>query len=114
MAGIDALRTLFEIIRDEKRTHANTAERIGNALLEILPYLGEFIRKDQPDSTRYLLTLLAGAVVGEGKITLNPDGSITCHSLHVDGSAIFDGWCLTTRTFSRVTHTSQTVPSLTR
>lgn len=32
MAGIDALRTLFEIIRDEKRTHANTAERIGNAL----------------------------------------------------------------------------------
>ena len=90
MAGIDALRTLFEIIRDEKRTHANTAERIGNALLEILPYLGEFIRKDQPDSTRYLLTLLAGAVVGEGKITLNPDGSITCHSLHVDGSAIFD------------------------
>lgn len=91
MADTSALETLFKVIRDEKRTHANTAERVGNALLAILPFLGEFIRKDQPDSTRYLLSLLGGAIVGEsGQITLNPDGSITCHSIHVDGSAIFD------------------------
>ena len=92
MADTSALEMLFKVIRDEKRTHANTAERVGNALLAILPFLaGEYLRKDQPDSTRFLLSLLGGAIIGEGgQITLNPDGSITCHSIHVDGSAIFD------------------------
>ena len=91
MADTSTLRALFEIIRDERRTHANTAERVGNALLSILPYLGDFIRKDQPDSTAYLLTLLAGAVIGESsQIRLNPDGSIGCSSIRVNGSAIFD------------------------
>ncbi len=91
MADTSALRALFEIIRDERRTHANTAERVGNALLAILPYLGEYIRKDQPDSTAYLLTLLAGAVIGESsQIRLNPDGSIVCSAIRVNGSAIFD------------------------
>lgn len=91
MADTSYLKGLFEVIRDEKRTHANTAERVGNALLAILPYLGEYLRKDQPDSTAYLLSLLGGAVVGRsGDITLNADGSITCHSIHVDGAAVFD------------------------
>ena len=91
MADTGALKALFEVIRDEKRTHANTAERVGNALLAILPYLGDYIRKDQPDSTAYLLTLLAGAVIGEGsQIRLNPDGSIVCGRIKVNGSAIFD------------------------
>lgn len=74
--------------------HSNTATRIGNAFLALLSYLsadGQFIRKDREDSTAYLLRLLAGAVIGESRnITLNPDGSITCGSIHVDGSAIFD------------------------
>lgn len=91
MADTNALKALFEVIRDERRTHANTAERVGNALLAILPYLGEYIRKDQPDSTAYLLTLLAGAVIGESsQIRLNPDGSIVCSAIRVNGSAIFD------------------------
>ena len=91
MADTSVLRALFEVIRDEKRTHANTAERVGNALLAILPYLGEYIRKDQPDSTAYLLTLLAGAVIGESNnIRLNPDGSIVCSAIRVNGSAVFD------------------------
>ena len=38
-----------------------------------------------------LLTLLMGCVIGESKqIRLNPDGSIVCGSIHVDGSAIFN------------------------
>lgn len=91
MAYLSTLEALFEQIRDERRTHTNTAERVGNALLAILPYLGEYIRKDKADFTEYLLTLLAGAVIGEsGQIRLNPDGSITCGRLVVEGSAIFD------------------------
>lgn len=93
-AAIQALRTLFEEIRDERRTYANTATRIGNAFLSLLSYLtndSPYLRKDSEDSTRYLLTLLAGCVIGESKnITLNADGSITCGSIRVDGSAIFN------------------------
>lgn len=80
-------------IRDENRVHANTANRIGTALIELLGYLNDapYLRKDQPDTTNYLLTLLAGAIVGEsGQIRLNPDGSISCSRLTVEGSAIFD------------------------
>lgn len=87
----EQLRTRFETIRDENRTAANTAERIGNAFLAILPFLGEFLRKDQPETVEYLMTLLNGAVIGNSsQITLNPDGSITCRKIHVNGSAVFD------------------------
>ena len=85
------LQSMFETVRDEKRTNANTAERIGNAFLSILQYLGEFVRKDQPETIQYLLTLLQGAVIGSSRqIALNPDGSITCGSIYVEGSAIFE------------------------
>lgn len=87
------LRQMFEGIRDERRVYSNTATRIGNAFLALLSYLAAdaaYLRKDREDSTNYLLRLLAGAVIGEGKIHLNPDGSITCGRLHVEGSAIFD------------------------
>ena len=90
---VDILRQMFEQIRDERNIAANTATRIGNAFLALLNYLlnSPFIRKDAPDQTEYLLSLLAGAVIGESNnITLNPDGSITCGSIRVDGSAIFD------------------------
>ena len=91
----DSMKTFFERIRDERSMHANTADRIGNAFLMILNYLlgsdTPFLRKDREDVTRYLLTMLAGAVIGEsGRIKLNPDGSIICDSIKVNGSAIFD------------------------
>ena len=91
----DSMKEFFERIRDERTMHANTANRIGNAFLMILNYLLDsdtpFLRKDREDATRYLLTLLAGAVIGEsGRIKLNPDGSIICDSIKVNGSAIFD------------------------
>ncbi|MBQ9202734.1 MAG: hypothetical protein IJ155_00660 [Prevotella sp.] len=84
---------LLTTVRDERRTHANTATRVGEAMLALLAYIvnAPYLRKDQPDQTAYLLTLLAGAVIGEaGQIRLNPDGSIVCGSLRVNGSAIFD------------------------
>lgn len=91
----DSMKTFFERIRDERSMHANTANRIGNAFLMILNYLQgndtPFLRKDREDATRYLLTMLAGAVIGEsGRIKLNPDGSIICDSIKVNGNAIFD------------------------
>lgn len=84
---------LLTTVRDERRTHANTATRVGEAMLALLAYIANapYMRKDQADATNYLLSLLAGAVVGEsGQIRLNPDGSITCKRLVVEGSAIFD------------------------
>ena len=47
---------MFETIRNERRTAANTAERIGNAFLAILPYLGNHLSKDCPETLQYLLT----------------------------------------------------------
>ena len=66
---IDQLRELFEAIRDENRMHANTATRVGNAFLSLLDFVSSFssdkyLRKDIPDSTRHLLSLLGGAVFG--------------------------------------------------
>lgn len=89
------MRRFFEGIRDERVTRANTATRIGSAFLMLLNYLldpdAPFLRKDKPDSTEHLLKLLAGAVIGEGgQIRLNPDGSISCGKIRVNGSAIFD------------------------
>ncbi len=84
---------LLTTVRDERRIHANTATRVGEAMLALLSYIATapYLRKDQADATNYLLSLLAGAVVGEsGQIRLNPDGSITCSRIHVSGSAIFD------------------------
>ena len=91
--ALQQLRTMYEGIRDERRTYANTATRIGNAFLALLSYLAgaPFLRKDTDDTASGLLTLLMGCVVGESKqIRLNPDGSIVCGSIRVDGSAIFN------------------------
>lgn len=89
------MRQHFEGIRDERATHANTATRIGTAFLMLLNYLLDpdtpFLRKDREDQTEYLLRLVSGAVIGEsGQIRLNPDGSITCRRINVQGSAVFN------------------------
>lgn len=91
----DTIRQFLERIRDERMTHANTATRIGSAMIMILDYLtgddSPFLSKEREDSTSFLLRLLAGAVIGEaGEIRLNPDGSITCGRILVEGSAIFN------------------------
>ena len=74
------LRTMYEGIRDEHRTYANTATRIGNAFLALLSYLAgaPYLRKDTDDTAAGLLTLLMGCVVGESKqIRLNPRETLT-------------------------------------
>ena len=84
---------LLTTVRDERRIHANTATRVGEAMLTLLAYIANapYLKKDQEDATKYLLSLLGGAVIGESKqIRLNPDGSITCKRLVVEGSAIID------------------------
>ena len=89
----DQIYELLTTVRDERRIHANTATRVGEAMLALLSYIATapYLRKDQADATNYLLSLLAGAVVGEsGQIRLNPDGSISCKRLVVEGSAIFN------------------------
>ena len=81
---------MFTAIRDERRTHANTASRVGSAFLAILDYLDNapFIRKDREDSDAFLLHLLKGTVIGEkDNIKLNPDGSIDCGSINASGDA---------------------------
>lgn len=86
------LLSLLTTIRDENAIHANTALRVGTAMIEMLRYMndGPFLHKDQADTTNYLLTLLAGALIGDsGQIRLNPDGSISCQRLTVEGSAVF-------------------------
>lgn len=94
----EQLRQQFTQIRDERRTSANTAERIGNAFLSLLSYCnidtGKFLRKDVEDSTQYLIKFLAGAEFGEfidsmlaGKGTgITADGRIQTDRLEVRGS----------------------------
>ena len=63
-----------EQIRDEYRIGANSAERVGNALLAIIHALSEadveelskfFLRKDREDTAKELITLLNGAEFGD-------------------------------------------------
>ena len=88
------MKKFYEAIRDERMTAANTATRIGNAFLMLLQYLtsdSPFLRKDREETTEFLFKLLAGAVIGEsGQIKLNPDGSISCQRITVEGSAVFN------------------------
>lgn len=88
------MKKFYEAIRDERMTAANTATRIGNAFLMLLQYLtsdSPFLRRDKEETTEFLFKLLAGAVIGEsGQIKLNPDGSISCQRITVEGSAVFN------------------------
>lgn len=64
----DQLRQQFTQIRDERRKNANTAERIGNALLSLLSYCnidtGKYLRKDIEDIAQKVITFLDGAYFG--------------------------------------------------
>lgn len=92
MADNTSLREQLIGIRDERRMSANTATRIGGALLALLDYAGgngSYLRKDMEDSTRYLLRLLGGAVIGNGAIELQSDGIIKCGALRVSVDSEF-------------------------
>jgi hypothetical protein len=85
---ISELQSMFDIIRNEKRTHANTAERIGNAFLAILPYLGDYIRKDEPVTLQHLLTLLDGVAFGDGISGIDAEGVAQLRALLLENASI--------------------------
>ena len=64
MPSINSIRTQFEGIRDERRTAANTAVRIGNAFLALLGIVEEwstkFLSKVDADQAQGLITFLSG------------------------------------------------------
>ena len=71
---IDILKKLALQVRNATQEGENTAERVGRVLVGILENLGVadldklsdiFIRKDIPDSTKHLLSLLGGVLVGD-------------------------------------------------
>lgn len=77
----DSLRKDLEQIRDERATHANTAQRIGNALLGLLQvleqklYLSRFLRRDIDDKAEGHIRFLRGLTVGSGTHGMAQDGS---------------------------------------
>ena len=73
---IKALRSRLEEIRDEKRTYANTATRIGNALLALLSYFenAPFLRKDTPDTALEHIRFEKGFSVGTGDKGVTAEG----------------------------------------
>lgn len=86
---IDQLKQMFEGIRDEKRMYANTATRIGDAFLALLSYVGSssssasrnYLRKDQEDTTSFLVTFEAGINIGEDIYNIDAAGNAILRSL---------------------------------
>lgn len=86
---IDQLKQMFEGIRDEKRMYANTATRIGDAFLALLSYVGSssssasrnYLRKDQEDTTSFLVTFEAGINLGEDIYNIDAAGNAILRSL---------------------------------
>ena len=90
----NSLRERFELIRDERRTSANTATRIGEAFLALLgalrDSLGSFLRKDQDDETNFFITFLKGIKFGNFTSgALGTGGAVTVDN-QGNSSAEFD------------------------
>ena len=73
---IARLQTLFETIRDERATAANTATRIGNAFISLLSLAAEndvdieslpFIRNDRAGTAREIVDFIKGLKIGGRK-----------------------------------------------
>ena len=89
---IEALKAASIQIRDERRTGANTANRVGSLFLALCERLSEtlaiedlddrYLRKDQLDSTKFLIQFFAGLEAG-----LYAAGGIDGSKLHSDGLA---------------------------
>ena len=77
------LKEMFELIRDERRTAANTATRIGNAFLALLDYLRaydqsldeKFLHANEDDIARGVITFLKGAKFGNFEPGLEKSGA---------------------------------------
>ena len=70
----DTIRGIFERIRDERQTNANTATRIGNAFIILFDYLtgvdSPFLSREHDDTAQGALRFMKSLVV-EGLATFN-------------------------------------------
>ena len=84
----DVIIKELEGIRDERRTHANTAQRIGNAMLSLLGCVenvgGNFLRKDKEDTAQKLIRFMEGLKLGEGDMGLDAKGGAVLSDVVVD------------------------------
>ena len=84
----DVIKKELEGIRDERRTHANTAQRIGNALLSLLGRVenvgGNFLRKDVPDTAHKVIRFMEGLKLGDGEKGLDAKGGAVLSDVVVD------------------------------
>ena len=84
----DVIIKELEGIRDERRTHANTAQRIGNAMLSLLGRVenvgGNFLRKDKEDTAQKLIRFMEGLKLGEGDMGLDAKGGAVLSDVVVD------------------------------
>jgi hypothetical protein len=84
----DVIKKELEGIRDERRTHANTAQRIGNAMLSLLGRVenvgGNFLRKDKADTAQKMIRFMEGLKLGEGEMGLDAKGGAVLSDVVVD------------------------------
>lgn len=91
--SVDILKKLAQQVRNATQEGENTAERVGRVLVGILDNLGSadleglfeiFLRKDQPDSTEFLVKFIKGIELGKfvsgllgtgGAIQIDQDGN---------------------------------------
>ena len=104
---IEALKSASIQIRDERRAGANTANRVGSLFLALCERLADaldikeldqrYLRKDQPDSTQFLIQFFAGleaglyAAGGKDGSKLHSDGLAELGRLQVNGDSEFRG-----------------------
>ena len=104
---IEFLKKQSILIRDEYRKGANTANRVGSLFLALCERLADaldikeldqrYLRKDQPDSTQFLIQFFAGleaglyAAGGKDGSKLHSDGLAELGRLQVNGDSEFRG-----------------------
>lgn len=78
----EQVQSYLEGIRDERNTAANTATRIGRALLMLLDYFSNgvsdrFLSKSDDDTANGIITFLKGILLGDGSHGIDKDGNAT-------------------------------------
>ena len=80
----------LEEIRDERRTAANTAVRIGEALIMLLDYVssvdsgGKFLSRVNDDAAQGVITFLRGILFGNGTHGISEEGAANLLSVVFD------------------------------
>lgn len=80
----DNITQFFEGIRDERRTHANTAQRIGNALLMLLALvekqldLSVYLRNDIDNNAKAVIGFEKGLKLGDGGVASTASARLCC------------------------------------